>query len=514
VFWTFSILWRQNVYLAEAIGIIALYIAYVAVVVIGRYIYQKHKKQKHKNLRRSASDIAFPAPKPGQELVEGRRKHPQNGLNIHRAVALISGSDSGVFARHEDLNQASTGNNSDQQVMDVSRDTEDLESHRTIGSQDLDTISVNSDITSSVSVSKASDCFLPRPESRGTSPLVSRQRSNSLPHFETPNEYDATLVRRLQQRRRQLGIKRMTIGIANALDIGETIGVAFLGHPEIIHPQMSTSVQDKVELDNDDENGESTPLLSRSITFKERETDSALVKALKGLRPLDCTEWKNKAIIWKVLDILKVPVLFLLQLTIPVVDYDVDNNGWNKWLNIWHVFASPVLMTLAAGGYDVYLHGVFPIWSLVWIISTIAALIVTLSSKPNIPPIYHPFFAYLGFAVSIMWIYVVANEIVNVLETVGVVFDIRSGILGLTFLAWGNSIGDFVSDVTMANQGFPRMGVSACFGGPLLNLLLGFGIGTTYKCFKSSGYTMHVSCMLMTQETDGRTDGQTDTDMQ
>jgi sodium/potassium/calcium exchanger 6 len=170
------------------------------------------------------------------------------------------------------------------------------------------------------------------------------------------------------------------------------------------------------------------------------------------------------------------------------VDYDVDNNGWNKWLNIWHVFASPVLMTLAAGGYDVYLHGVFPIWSLVWIISTIAALIVTLSSKPNIPPIYHPFFAYLGFAVSIMWIYVVANEIVNVLEvtqilfhfvalcdisvlqTVGVVFDIRSGILGLTFLAWGNSIGDFVSDVTMANQGFPRMGVSACFGGPLLSM--------------------------------------------
>ena len=29
---------------------------------------------------------------------------------------------------------------------------------------------------------------------------------------------------------------------------------------------------------------------------------------------------------------------------------------------------------------------------------------------------------------------------------------------------------DFISDLTMARQGFPRMGVSACFGGPLLSM--------------------------------------------
>ena len=111
-------------------------------------------------------------------------------------------------------------------------------------------------------------------------------------------------------------------------------------------------------------------MLSQSITFKETETNSALVKALKGLRPLNCKEWKDKAIVWKVLDILKVrhqmdrvcvvsvntsrfyqiPVLFLLQLTVPVVDYEDDNNGWNKWLNVWHVFTSPVFVTFAVGG--------------------------------------------------------------------------------------------------------------------------------------------------------------------
>ena len=40
-------------------------------------------------------------------------------------------------------------------------------------------------------------------------------------------------------------------------------------------------------------------------------------------------------------------------------------------------------------------------------------------------------------------------------------------------LAWGNSIGDLIADTAMAKRGHPRTGFSACFGGPLFNLLLG-----------------------------------------
>lgn len=51
-------------------------------------------------------------------------------------------------------------------------------------------------------------------------------------------------------------------------------------------------------------------------------------------------------------------------------------------------------------------------------------------------------------------------------------------ILGLTILAFGNSIGDLMSNVSMARNGFAKMGISACYGGPLFNLL--FGIGLPY----------------------------------
>ena len=100
-------------------------------------------------------------------------------------------------------------------------------------------------------------------------------------------------------------------------------------------------------------------------------------------------------------------------------------------------------------------------------------------------------FAYFGFLVSVVWIYTIANEIVNLLTAFGVILNISNTILGLTFLAWGNSLSgkpclycyfslvnllylgfcfkDLVADLFSAKRGFPDMGMSACFGGPLFS---------------------------------------------
>ena len=70
------------------------------------------------------------------------------------------------------------------------------------------------------------------------------------------------------------------------------------------------------------------------------------------------------------------------------------------------------------------------------------------------------------------------------MKAFGVRLNLSDAVLGLTVLAWGNSIGDLVADTATARQGKPRMGFSACFGGPLLNLLLGIGISFTIAFFK------------------------------
>ena len=44
----------------------------------------------------------------------------------------------------------------------------------------------------------------------------------------------------------------------------------------------------------------------------------------------------------------------------------------------------------------------------------------------------------------------------------------------------GNSLGDLVANVTVARMGYPLMALSACFGGPMLNILLGIGLSGAY----------------------------------
>jgi Ca2+/Na+ antiporter len=69
----------------------------------------------------------------------------------------------------------------------------------------------------------------------------------------------------------------------------------------------------------------------------------------------------------------------------------------------------------------------------------------------------------------------VAGEAVSVLQSLGLIFELDMAVLGLTVLAWGNSVGDLVADLSVARAGSPDMAVTACFAGPLFNLLVGLG---------------------------------------
>ena len=87
--------------------------------------------------------------------------------------------------------------------------------------------------------------------------------------------------------------------------------------------------------------------------------------------------------------------------------------------------------------------------------------------------------------------YLIPNEIVGLLKAFGVTMDLSDAILGLTVLAWGNSIGDFIADTAIARQGYPRMGFSACFAAPVVNILLGIGIAFTVE-FAKHGVNYHI----------------------
>lgn len=78
--------------------------------------------------------------------------------------------------------------------------------------------------------------------------------------------------------------------------------------------------------------------------------------------------------------------------------------------------------------------------------------------------------SFIGFAVAISWISIFATEIISILKTISIIYELSDDILGVTIFALGNSVGDFISNFTIAKMGMPLMAFGACFGGPLLSL--------------------------------------------
>ncbi|KAI0909138.1 Sodium/calcium exchanger protein-domain-containing protein [Ustulina deusta] len=168
-----------------------------------------------------------------------------------------------------------------------------------------------------------------------------------------------------------------------------------------------------------------------------------------------------------------------------------EDQGWNRWLLILQIFIGPLFCVLVVWANLAEDLGnpikVLVRALLISLVSSLAFLgVLLMTTSPNRRPKYHVAFCFLGFVIAIAWISTVAGEVVGVMKAFGVILDISEAILGLTIFAVGNSVGDLVADVTVARLGYPVMALSACFGGPLLNILLGIGLGGAYQTIRAA----------------------------
>uniref|UniRef100_A0A6B2KZB2 Sodium/calcium exchanger membrane region domain-containing protein n=1 Tax=Arcella intermedia TaxID=1963864 RepID=A0A6B2KZB2_9EUKA len=129
-----------------------------------------------------------------------------------------------------------------------------------------------------------------------------------------------------------------------------------------------------------------------------------------------------------------------------------------------------------------------------WVLPIGLALSVAVycTTDNKTPPPYEPMFLFIGLIMSMLWINTGADELVNCLGVFGDILGVPRAILGLTVLAWGNSVGDLVSNFLIAKKGFPQMVTSAVYTSPVTHVLLGLGISFTVKTTKSGPITLEV----------------------
>lgn len=176
----------------------------------------------------------------------------------------------------------------------------------------------------------------------------------------------------------------------------------------------------------------------------------------------------------------------------PLKPFEPPRN-WNRWLLGTQIFTAPFFIVLLYwANYDPALSSrtlILPAFCAFIISSTLFAILFFTTTVSR-PPRYHYLFCFMGFIVSIAWISTIASEVVGVLKAVGIILGISDAILGLTIFAVGNSLGDLVANTTVARLGFPVMALGACFGGPMLNILLGIGLSGLYMTIKA-GHGRH-----------------------
>lgn len=102
------------------------------------------------------------------------------------------------------------------------------------------------------------------------------------------------------------------------------------------------------------------------------------------------------------------------------------------------------------------------------------AVIAFYNSRTDVVPRWYVFFNILGGGAAMFGIYLISNELISSLETLGITLNRSHTFIGCTLYTWGTGLSDMMANVAIARRGYPRMAFSACLGSTIL--------GKSYSC--------------------------------
>lgn len=198
--------------------------------------------------------------------------------------------------------------------------------------------------------------------------------------------------------------------------------------------------------------------------------------------------------------ILELPLYLPRRLTIPVV----SEERWSKPYAVISVTLAPVLLAALCNTQreNQSSRGKLVTYMTAGLIGLVLGNLAYVTTKSWGPP-KKCLFPWLvgGFFMSVAWTYIIAEELVCLLESYGNILGISPSILGLTVLAWGNSLNDLIANVAMAVNGGAdgaQIAISGCYAGPMFNTLVGVGISLVFSSWSEypSSYVIPIDHSL------------------
>lgn len=105
------------------------------------------------------------------------------------------------------------------------------------------------------------------------------------------------------------------------------------------------------------------------------------------------------------------------------------------------------------------------------------ALLVRFCTYQTVAPKWLNFvFAILAFLMSILWIGLASDIVVDCITMAGIVMNISELVLLFTVLSIGNCLGDLNANLAMTRKGFGEMAITGCVAGPIFTTYIGIGV--------------------------------------
>ena len=178
------------------------------------------------------------------------------------------------------------------------------------------------------------------------------------------------------------------------------------------------------------------------------------------------------------------------ELDIPLLDGSDQRTEEdpNQTLALVILFASICLavliiwFTAVSQVHHVFLHASLVTASLAFIC---AGLVLSTTATARCS-VWRVLFSCVGIALSIVWLFVLASELVDVLKALGLIFGISDAVLGLVIFSIGNSTSTFSMGANISSLQNPTLAHMSNFSAALQSILLGLGLSGSWAVWKGS----------------------------